>query len=318
MDKLELIKRNVVEIVKEEELVSLLKKKKNPVVYCGYEPSGPLHLGHMVTITKLKELQEAGFKVKILLADVHAYLNKKGDWNFLDEQCKIWEKAIKAIGLDAEFIKGSSFQYDKDYWNDVLEISLKTTLNRGLRSMTEIAREIDNATISQMIYPVMQAVDMKALKVDIGLGGMEQRKVQMLARETLPLVNYKPIIAIHTPLISSLKGEGKMSSSIKGSMISVIDSSAEIRSAIKGAHCPEKIVENNPIMQIAQLIIFPNLTGFFKITRPDKFGGNLQFSNYDELKHTYISGGLHPADLKSGVADALIDILEPIGKRFKK
>jgi len=101
-------------------------------------------------------------------------------------------------------------------------------------------------------------------------------------------------------------------------MISVIDSSAEIRSAIKGAHCPEKIVENNPIMQIAQLIIFPNLTGFFKITRPDKFGGNLQFSNYDELKHTYISGGLHPADLKSGVADALIDILEPIGKRFKK
>ena len=152
MDKLELIKRNVVEIVKEEELVSLLKKKKNPVVYCGYEPSGPLHLGHMVTITKLKDLQEAGFKVKILLADVHAYLNKKGDWNFLDEQCKIWEKAIKAIGLDAEFIKGSSFQYDKDYWNDVLEISLKTTLNRGLRSMTEIAREIDNATISQMIY----------------------------------------------------------------------------------------------------------------------------------------------------------------------
>ncbi len=316
MNKLELIKRNTVEIIKESELEDL-RKKKAPVVYCGYEPSGPLHLGHMVTITKLKDLQEAGFKVKILLADVHAYLNKKGDWKFINEQCKIWEKAIKAIGLNAEFVKGSSFQYDKNYWNDVLDISLQTTLKRGLRSMTEIARDIDNATISQMIYPVMQTADMKALKVDVGLGGMEQRKVQMLARETLSLINYKPIVAIHTPLISSLKGAGKMSSSVQGSMISVIDSPAEIRNAIKGAHCPIKIIKDNPVMQIAQLIVFPNLTGFFKIVRPDKFGGNLQFSNYDELEQAYISGKLHPADLKSGVADALVDVLEPIGKILK-
>ncbi|MEK6923093.1 MAG: tyrosine--tRNA ligase [Nanoarchaeota archaeon] len=318
MNKLELIKRNTVEIITEDELLNLLKTKKNPIVYCGYEPSGPLHLGHMVTITKLKDLQEAGFKIKILLADVHAYLNKKGNWKFLDEQCEIWKKSIKAIGLNAEFIKGSSFQYDKNYWNDVLTISLKTTIQRGLRSMTEIARDPENASISQAIYPVMQTVDMKALKVDIGLGGMEQRKVQMLARETLSLVNYKPIIAIHTPLISSLKGAGKMSSSIPGSMISVIDSPTEIRNAVKGAHCPAKIVKDNPVMQIAQLIVFPNLTGFFKIVRPDKFGGNLQFSSYEELERAYVEGKLHPADLKSGVADTLVEILGPIGKKFHK
>ena len=133
----------------------------------------------------------------------------------------------------------------------------------------------------------------------------------------MPLINYKPIVAIHTPLISSLKGAGKMSSSIQGSMISVTDSSATIRTAIKDAHCPAKIVKDNPVMQIAQLIVFPNLTGFFKIVRPDKFGGNLEFSNYEELELAYVSGKLHPADLKSGVADALVEVLEPIGKILK-
>ena len=76
--RLQLIKRNVTEIVTEAELVSLLKKKKEPIVYCGYEPNGPMHLGHFVTITKLMDLEKAGFKIIILLADVHALLNRKG------------------------------------------------------------------------------------------------------------------------------------------------------------------------------------------------------------------------------------------------
>ena len=71
-EKLVLIKRNTLEIVTEEHLKDLLKKKKQPRVYCGYEPNGPIHLGHFVTITKLMDLQKAGFHVVILLADVHA------------------------------------------------------------------------------------------------------------------------------------------------------------------------------------------------------------------------------------------------------
>jgi len=66
-ERLELIKKNTVEIIPEKNLLKVLGEKKKPVVYCGYEPSGPLHLGHFVTIMKLLDLQNAGFKVKILL-----------------------------------------------------------------------------------------------------------------------------------------------------------------------------------------------------------------------------------------------------------
>ena len=64
-EKLELIKRNCEEIINEDQLKELINKK-NPVTYCGYETSGEIHLGHLVTITKLLDLEKAGFKVKVL------------------------------------------------------------------------------------------------------------------------------------------------------------------------------------------------------------------------------------------------------------
>ncbi len=72
-EKLELIKRNVEEVVTEEELENLLETKKSPTVYCGYEVSGPVHLGTMTTLIKLRDYQKAGLEIKLLLADLHTY-----------------------------------------------------------------------------------------------------------------------------------------------------------------------------------------------------------------------------------------------------
>lgn len=314
--RLALIKRNVAEIITEQELTDLLKKKKNPVVYCGYEPSGPLHLGHFVTITKLMDLEEAGFKVKILLADVHALLNRKGAEKEIEKEVAAWKKTIKAIRLNAEIILGSSFQFQKDYQLDVVRLAQKTTMNRGLRSMQEIARDIEHATISQLWYPLMQVIDIKHLQADIALGGLEQRKVHMLGKEEAKTIGYN-FIALHTPLITSLKGPGeKMSKSVPGSMVSVTDSYDEIKRTIQGAYCPEKTIEDNPILQIMRLIIFPRAKTI-KIKRPAKFSGIVEFSSYRELEQAYNDGKIHPLDLKNAVIDELEKIILPIRKNFK-
>ncbi|MDD5331230.1 MAG: tyrosine--tRNA ligase [Candidatus Nanoarchaeia archaeon] len=314
--KLELIKRNTEEIVTEQELKELLKKKKNPVVYCGYEPSGPMHLGHFVTITKLIDLQKAGFKVKILLADIHAFLNRKGDEDLIKKEVENWKKTIKAIGLDAEVVLGSSYQFNSDYQRDVMKLAQASTINRGLRSMQEIARDVENATISQLLYPLMQVADIKHLKVDVAEGGMEQRKVHMIGKDMAKIIDYN-FIAIHTPLITSFKGPGeKMSKSIQGSGISVTDSYNEIKNTIKGAYCPEKIVKDNPLLQISRLIIFPRIDSII-IKRSEKFGGDLEISNYPELEKLYSAGKIHPLDLKSAVTEYLEEIISPIRKNWK-
>ena len=318
-DKLELIKRNTVEIINEEILVELIKKKKKPVIYCGYETSGDIHLGHLVSMTKLLDLKNAGFDIKVLFADWHTYLNQKGDWDFIESQMKRWEKGFKASGLKGvDFVKGSKIQRNLDYIDDVFTLATKNTLNRGLRSMQTVARDIDNAKISQVIYPLMQIVDFKYLGVDAALGGIEQRKIHMLALESLKDIEYKTPFLIHHELIPSLQGpdKGKMSSSVKESMISIQDSEEDIKSKIKKAHCPEGVIKENPILAITKLIIFPRYD-FFEIERSEKFGRNISISNYQDLEKSFSKKEIHPLDLKNACAKYLCEILGKIRKEFK-
>ncbi len=316
-ESMELIKRNTIEIINEEIILDLLKNKKNPVIYCGYEPSGDIHLGHLVSMTKLLDLQKAGFKIKILFADWHTYLNQKGDWKFIESEAKKWEKGFKAFGFTgAEFVKGSEIQRNLDYIDDVFNLALKNTINRGLRSMQTVARDIENAKISQVIYPLMQIADFKYLKVDGALGGIEQRKIHMLALESLKDINYKTPFLIHHELIPSLKGpeHGKMSSSVKESMISISDSEKEIKEKLNKAYCPEGIAEENPVLSIIKLIIFPKINKF-KIERPEKFGGNIEFKSYSDLEISFTEKKIHPLDLKNACAKYLSEILGKIQKK---
>lgn len=314
--RLELIKRNTEEIVSEEEIIRVLKEKKTPSVYCGYEPNGPMHLGHFVTITKLIDFEKAGFEVKVLLADVHAFLNRKGSEEDIKKEVENWRKTIKAIGLKAAVVLGSDFQFNKEYQLDVMRLAQSSTINRGLRSMQEIARDVENATISQLLYPLMQVADIKHLHVDVAEGGLEQRKVHMIGKDMQDILKY-PFVAVHTPLITSLKGPGqKMSKSIPGSGISVTDSYDEIKKTIKDSYCPEKIVQDNPILQIARLIIFPRFDQL-DIKRSEKFGGNLSIVSYDKLEKLFIDGKLHPMDLKNCVAEYLEKIIKPIRDNWK-
>lgn len=307
------IKRNLIEIITEEEFDGLMEK--NPVVYCGYETSGPFHIGTMITALKLCDFIEEGFKVKILLADVHTKLNRKGDDEFIKRMVEYWKNCFIALGLkDAEFILGSSFQFREDYIQDVLTIGLQTTLNRAMRSMQEVARDLENASVSQMIYPLMQVADMKALKVDIAYGGLEQRKIHMLAREILPSI-YKNVVFAHTPLMISLLGSGgKMSSSKPETMLKVDEDEETIKKKINNAYCPIT-AEDNPVLQICRHIIFRKKS-IVEVKRPEKFGGNITFENYDEIERAFLDKKLHAVDLKNTVSSELIEILRPV-REFK-
>jgi len=314
--RLNLIEKNTEEIIRRDELLNLLKKKKKPVVYCGYEPSGPLHLGHFVTILKLDDLEKAGFEVKILLADVHAMLNKKGDEKLIKKEVDAWKKTLKSLNKNFKIILGSKFQFEKDYQKEVMNLAQHSTIKRGLRSMQEVAREIGNASISQMWYPLMQIADIKYLKADLALGGLEQRKIHMLGKDLSKILNYD-FIALHTPLITSLKGPGqKMSKSIQGSGISITETKTEIEKILKKSYCPEKEIKDNPVLQIAKLIIFPVLSKL-EISRAEKFGGNKIYKNYLELELDFSDGKLHPLDLKNSISKSLEKIISPIRKNFK-
>ncbi|WP_321420420.1 tyrosine--tRNA ligase [uncultured Methanomethylovorans sp.] len=314
MDRLELIKRNVQEIVTEEELQELLKNKDSPVAYVGYEPSGKIHLGHVLTVNKLLDLQNAGFQIIVLLADVHAYLNQKGSLEEVRKTADYNRDCFVALGLDAQktkFVYGSDFQLTPDYMLNVLKLTTTASLNRARRSMDEVGRKMDDPKVSQMVYPMMQAIDIALLGVDVAVGGIDQRKIHMLAREGLPALGFKSPLCIHTPILLGLDGK-KMSSS-SGNFISVDDSEEEINQKMKKAFCPAGEVSENPMLELFRYHICPRY-GEIIFERPEKYGGNLVCRGYTELTTVFSEGTLHPMDLKKGAAKYMNLILEPVRK----
>ena len=184
MDRYDLITRNTQEIVTIDDLNGLLTSDKTPTAYAGYEPSGKIHLGHVLTVNKLIDLQNSGFKITVLLADLHAYLNEKGTLEEVRELAEYNKQCFIALGLgNAKFVFGSEFQLDPEYTLNVLRLAQDTTLNRARRSMSEVARSVEHPMVSQMIYPLMQVLDIMHLGADAAVGGIDQRKIHMLARE---------------------------------------------------------------------------------------------------------------------------------------
>ncbi len=323
-EKFELIKRNTDEIITESELKELLKKKKKPVIYWGTAPTGKPHMGYLFPALKISDFLRAGFRVKILLADLHAALDNV-PWNIVEKRYKYYENIIplliKSIGVDIkelEIIKGSEMQLKPEYMYDVLQMSSHVSIHDATKAASDVVKMGDNPKLAGIIYPIMQAVDEQYLNVDCQLGGTDQRKIMVLARENLPKIGYNSRIEIINPLIPGLVGK-KMSASDEKSKIDLIDDEPTIKKKINSAEC----VAGNPdngIMAFLKYIIMTikhDKKDKFIVKRDKKYGGDLVYDNYEQIEKDFVSKKLHPLDLKNAVSEEIIKILKPIQKEKK-
>ncbi len=315
------------EIVTRQELIELFKTNSNPKHYIGFEISGFLHLGSLIsTGFKINDFIKAGVKCKVFLADWHTLINDKlsGDWETISKVSKYYADAFKLICPDVEILLGSDL-YDsrKEYWFEFVKFAKHVSLARTIRTLTIMGRSEDEEKIdlAKLLYPPMQAVDIHSMDLDIVHSGMDQRKIHMLVREIFPKMKWKVPVAVHQRLIPGLsepsdsasekKVLGKMSKSDPNSGIFIHDSNDEIKSKIKKAWCEEGNSENNPLLEISKHVIYHEFDEM-KIERPEKFGGNVSYYNYSDLESDFAQKKLHPSDLKQSVADYLIKIISPV------
>lgn len=320
--RFQLIKRNTAEILTEDELRKLLKEKKEPAMYLGTAITGAPHIGYFAWVLKMADFLKAGFKIKLLFADMHGALDNT-PWDLLEKRFRYYEKVIplmfESIGADIkkfELVKGSSFELQKDYILDVLKYSTFTTVHDAKKSASEVVKFGDNPKVSGLIYPIMQSLDEEYLGVDVQYGGTDQRKIFVFSRENLPKMGYKPRIEVMTPLIPGLIGK-KMSASNPKSKIDLLDDAKTVEEKINAAYCPEGVVEDNGILAFAKYVILVlknDEKKKFMIDRPQKFGGKLEFSSYEELEKAFTDKKLHPLDLKKAVAEEINRLLEPFQK----
>ena len=323
-EKFALIKRNTEEIISEEELKELLKNKKKPVIYWGTAPTGKPHIGYLLPALKISDFLKAGFHVKILLADLHAALDNV-PWNILEKRYDYYKKIIplliKSIAGDdkeLEIVRGSEIELKPEYMYDVLKMSSMVSIHDATKAASDVVKMTDNPKLSGIIYPLMQAVDEQYLEVDCQLGGTDQRKIMVLARENLPKIGYDSRIEIMNPLIPGLVGK-KMSSSDERTKIDLLDDEDTIKKKVNSADCVEGDPDNGVMafLKYVILTIKHDKKEKFVVKRDKKFGGDVSYNNYEEVEKDFVAKKLHPMDLKVAVANEIINLLKPIQKERK-
>ena len=126
-----------------------------------------------------------------MFADLHAYLdNQKAPWELLEQRVKYYEFVIKAmltsIGVSLDklrFVKGTDYQLSREYTLDVYRMSSIVTEHDAKKAGAEVVKQVDSPLLSGLLYPCLQVLDEKYLKVDAQFGGIDQRKIFTLAEK---------------------------------------------------------------------------------------------------------------------------------------
>ncbi|MEK6851846.1 MAG: tyrosine--tRNA ligase [Candidatus Thermoplasmatota archaeon] len=327
--RVDLVRRHAVEIVTEDELRALLARGGRPKAYVGFEPSGMMQIGQgFVIAAKIRDLVDAGFDVTVLLADWHAYINDKlgGDLARIQACGRYFEDCFRALGVpgSVRYVTATEMVASSDYWMDVIRASKAASIARIRRALTIMGRREEDADLdaSKLIYPAMQVTDIHRMDLDLALGGLDQRHAHMLYRDLAPKLQWKMVVALHTPLVGGLQGggrmdpvESKMSKSKPDNAILLPESPAEVDRKIGKAFCPPKEVEGNPILEIARYVLIPR-QGSLTIERDAKYGGDVAVASFEDLARLYAAGELHPQDLKAAVARSLNEALGPVRTYF--
>ncbi len=337
-ERLNLIREVGEEIIGEDELRKMLSDPDyKPIAYDGFEPSGQIHIAQgILRAINVNKMTRAGVHFKFWVADWFALMNNKmgGDLEKIKVVGEYFIEVWKACGMDmenVEFLWASDVMDDTGYWLKVINIGRINTVARITRCAQIMGRsESENLSAAQIFYPCMQCADIFHLNADMTQLGMDQRKVNVLAREVAPKMGFKkPVVVSHHMLMglgeppkSDLTGADaaiakKMSKSNPDSAIFMTDTVEDVGRKIKKAFCPEKITEDNPIIDYCKHIIFEKYP-IIEIKRPEKYGGNMDIHGYDDLISRFTSGELHPMDLKQAVAGYINELLEPVRKHFQE
>lgn len=295
--QLEIIKRGAAEIIPEDELVKKLErsiKENRPLkVKLGMDPTAPdIHLGHTVVLHKMRQLQELGHDVVLILGD---FTGRIGDPSgrsetrrqLTDEEIQrnvatYKDQVGKILDLKRARLVYNSTWLETLSFSDVITLAAKYTVARMLERDDFERRYKEGIPIGvhEFLYPLMQGYDSVVLKADIELGGTDQKFNLMVGRDLQREFGQEPQVAITMPILEGLDGVQKMSKSL-GNYIGISE--------------PPKEIYGKAMSITDELIV-----RYFQLVTP------VSNEEVERIQDNLASGALHPRDAKMQLARELV------------
>lgn len=243
-EQLKTIKRGTVEIIPEEELVRKLEqsiKKNKPLrIKQGYDPTAPdIHLGHTVCLRKLRQFQEIGHQVVLIIGDYTGMVGdpsgrsetrpqlsyeeiKKNAKTYQEQFFKVVDKTKTEVHFNGEWFSKMSFQ-------EIMHLASKFTLARILErdDFSKRYKEQIPISIHELFYPLMQGYDSVMINADVEIGATEQKFNLLAARQIQEIYGKEPQVILTMPVLPGTDGVQRMSKSV-GNYIGVSEPPKEI------------------------------------------------------------------------------------------
>jgi tyrosyl-tRNA synthetase len=238
--QLDTIKRGVVEVLPEDELISKLEKGRPLRIKAGFDPTAPdLHLGHTVLIQKMKQFQDLGHEVIFLIGDFTGMIGDPSGKSETRKQLGREEVARNAETYKEQIFKildpqRTTIEFNHNWMEKMdavalVELAAKYTVARMLEreDFKQRYQKQQSIGIHEFLYPLIQGYDSVALKADIELGGTDQRFNLLMGRELQREYGQEAQIVMTMPLLEGLDGIQKMSKSL-GNYIGINEPAEEI------------------------------------------------------------------------------------------
>jgi tyrosyl-tRNA synthetase len=238
-EQLELIKRGAVEIIRENELLDKLQRSfksgKPLIIKQGFDPTAPdIHIGHMVSINKLRTFQELGHTVVFLIGDFTGMIGdpsgrtttrKPLTREAVIQNAETYKKQVfKVLDPEKTVIDFNSRWSSQMKFDDVLSLTSRYTVARILERDDFSKRYNEGKPISMLefMYPLVQGYDSVALHADVELGGTDQKFNLLVGRDLQREYGQEPQVVLTMPLLVGTDGTEKMSKSL-GNYIGITD-----------------------------------------------------------------------------------------------
>src|ERR687893_477167 len=238
--EINIVYANAVDIIPREELDRRLKSGVTLRVKLGFDPTAPdIHLGHAVVLRKLRQFQDLGHKAVLVIGD---YTARVGDPSGrsktrpilspeqIEENTRTYlEQAYLILDSDRTEVRRNSEWLAPLTMADLIGLTRATTLARILErdDFSKRYAANDQITLTELLYPLMQAYDSVAIEADVELGGTDQLYNLLMGRQVMEYYGKRPQCVVTTPLLVGTDGKIKMSKSV-GNYIGVTDPPGEM------------------------------------------------------------------------------------------
>jgi tyrosyl-tRNA synthetase len=222
-----ILKRGVAEIITERELLGLLDSGRILNLKQGFDPSTPdIHLGHVVGLRKLRQFQELGHKVTLIVGDWTARIGDPSGQsatrpmlspNEIENNARTYmEQFFKVVDKDRTELRWQSEWFSKFTLDEVIKLTSKFTIAQ-LLAREDFNRRYSSGnpiSLTEMLYPLLQGYDSAAIKADVEFGGIDQKFNCLVGRDLQQSTGQPPQQVFLVPLLIGTDGKQKMSKSL--------------------------------------------------------------------------------------------------------